>query len=367
MTNINWKLAALVAGTLLSPIFAYGADELQSQEGDLEVHDFTFHDGQHLPVLKLHHTTLGTPRRDAQGKVINAVMLLHGTGQTGKAFLAPTLANNLFKPGQPLDAQQFYIVLPDGLGAGGSTKPSDGLRARFPHYGYDDQVEAQRTTLKGMGVDHVVAVLGISQGGMQTWLWGEQHPEFMDALVPIASMPMQISGRNLIWRQIIIRAIRNDPGWDGGDYDPVHPPTLWTQTAAPLVTMMALNPERLQAAGPDRAKTLAFYDQLVAQYRGRDANDYLYELESSFDYDPGLDVSKIKAPLFAIGFIDDEINPAQFNITQQTVAHLPAGRFRMLPGGDAGYGHAGILHGEMWAKELGDFLAEVPAWKEISN
>ncbi len=175
MTNINWKLAALVAGTLLSPIFAYGADELQSQEGDLEVHDFTFQDGQHLPVLKLHHTTLGTPRRDAQGKVTNAVMLLHGTGQTGKAFLAPTLANNLFKPGQPLDAQRFDIVLPDGLGAGGSTKPSDGLRARFPHYGYNDQVEAQRMTVKGMGVDHVVAVLGISQGGMQTWLWGEQH------------------------------------------------------------------------------------------------------------------------------------------------------------------------------------------------
>jgi homoserine O-acetyltransferase len=367
MKIVILKLAALMAVALLTPSLAHGADEPQPQEADVEVHDFTLQEGQRLPILKLHYTTLGTPKRDASGKVINAVVLLHGTTQTSKVFLAPTLANNLFKPDQPLDANRFYIVLPDGIGAGGSTKPSDGLRARFPHYGYIDQVEAQYAMLMGMGIDHVKLVAGISQGGMQTWLWGERHPEFMNALVPIASLPVQISGRNLIWRQIIIRAIRNDPDWHGGDYDPAHAPTLWMQTAAPLFTMMGLNPEKLQAAGPDRAKTLAFYDQLVAQYRGRDANDYLYDFESSSDYDPAHDVGKIKARLLAISFSDDEVNPPQFSDLQQTIARLPSARLATLPGGDAGYGHLGIFHAEMWAKEVGDYLDQVPGWKETSK
>jgi homoserine O-acetyltransferase len=189
----------------------------------------------------------------------------------------------------------------------------------------------------------------------------------MNALVPIASLPIQISGRNLIWRQIIIRSIRNDPDWHGGDYDPAHAPTLWMQTAAPLLTMMVLNPEKLQAAGPDRAKTLAFYDQLVAQYRGRDANDYLYDFESSSDYDPAPDVDKIKARLLAISFLDDEVNPPQFTVLQQTIARLPSARLATLPGGDAGYGHLGIFHAELWAKEVGDYLGQIPGWKETSN
>lgn len=363
MTIGNVKLAVFLAVFLLLPTLVRGADEVRPREGNIEVHDFRFQDGQRLAILRLHYSELGTPKRNASGNIINAVVLLHSTAQSGKSFLAPALANNLFERNQPLDAHQLYIILPDGIGVGGSTKPSDGLRAKFPHYGYIDQVEAQHAMLIAMGIDHVKLVAGISQGGMQTWIWGERYPNYMDVLVPIASMPMQISGRNLIWRQIIIRAIRNDPDWRGGEYDPAHAPTVWMQTAAPLLMMMALNAEKLQAAGPDRAKTLAYFDRLVAQYRGRDANDYLYEIESSSDYYPAPGTGNIKVPLLAIGFLDDEVNPSQFTILKETISRLRNARLVMLPGGDTSYGHASIAHSEIWARSLGDFLAQVPGWR----
>jgi homoserine O-acetyltransferase len=360
-------VAALVVSLFLLIGAAPADNKLEVQEGDVELHDFVFQSGERLPVLNLHYAAIGSPRRDAAGKVNNAVLLLHGTAGVGKSLLAPTLAENLFRPGQPLDAERYYIVLPDGIGAGGSTKPSDGLHARFPHYGYIDQVEAQHAMLERIGIDRVKLVSGISQGGMQTWLWAERFPDAMDALVPIGCMPMQISGLNLMWRQVIIRAIRNDPGWHEGEYDPAHPPTVWMQTAAPLIMVMASNPEKLQAAGPDRARTLAFYDQLVTQYNGRDPNDYLYDFESSRDYDPATDVDRIKAPMLAINFADDQFNPTQFAVTQQTVARLPSGRLVVMPGGDAGYGHIAIFHAEIWTKELGTFLDEIPGWKEAGK
>jgi homoserine O-acetyltransferase/O-succinyltransferase len=346
----------LAFGWCALPSAAGGASGPQPQEGDVEVHDFTFQDGERLPLLKLHYTALGTPQRDASGRISNAVVLLHGTTGTGKSFLMPPLADHLFQPGQPLDARRYYVVLPDGIGAGGSTKPSDGMHIRFPRYGYIDQVEAQHAMLKGMGIDHLKLVSGISQGGMQTWLWGERFPDVMDALVPVACMPVQISGRNLLWREIVLRAIHDDPDWHGGDYDPAHPPARWTQIAAPLFMVMVSNPERLQDAGPDRAKTLAYYDQLVAQWRGRDANDTLYDIRSSADYDPAPDTGRIKAPVLAINFADDEVNPAQLGVTSETVARLPSGQLAVLPGG---YGHLGIFHAELWADQLGTFLDHV--------
>lgn len=336
---------------------------LQPQDGDVVLRNFALQAGGQIPALTLHYTTLGTARRDAAGKVTNAVLLLHGTTGTGKGYLVPTLADHLFRPNQPLDAARWFIVLPDGIGAGGSSKPSDGMHARFPHYGYLDQVEAQHAMLLAMGIEHLKLVSGISQGGMQAWLWGERFPDAMDALVPVASMPMQISGRNLIWRQIIIRAIRNDPAWNGGDYEPSHPPALWAQTAAPLFALMVGNPERLQALGPDRAATLAAYDALVAQYRARDANDTLYDFESSADYDPAGAVDRIRAPLLAINFADDEVNPAQFTATRQTVLRLKAGRFVLLPGGAGAFGHAGIFHADLWAPVMAKFLRDLPGWQ----
>jgi len=348
---------ALMFGWGALPGSARAADGLRPQEGDVEVHDFAFQDGERLPLLRLHYTALGTPQRDASGKISNTVLLLHGTTGTGKNFLMPTLADHLFQPGQPLDVQRYYVVLPDGIGGGGSTKPSDGLQTHFPHYGYVDQVEAQHAMLKGMGIDHLKLVSGISQGGMQTWLWGERFPDAIDALVPVACMPMQISGRNLLWREIVVRAIRDDPDWHGGDYDPAHSPMQWTQIAAPLFLVMISNPERLQEAGSDRAKTLVYYDQLVAQWRGRDANDTLYAVESSADYDPAPGIGRIKAPMLAINFADDQVIPAQFGVTRETVAHLPSGQLTVLPGG---YGHLGIFHAELWAEQLGSFLEHLP-------
>jgi homoserine O-acetyltransferase len=356
-------LPSLAAPPAAAPAAALAPapDVVQRSEGDAEVHDFAFRDGERLPVLKLHYTALGTPRRDASGRITNAVLLLHATTGTGKTFLVPTLADSLFRPGQPLDARHYYVVLPDGIGFGGSTKPSDGLRGRFPHYGYRDQVEAQHAMLQAMGIEHLKLVAGISQGGMQAWLWAEQFPDAMDAVVPVASMPMQISGRNLMWRQIIIGAVRDDPEWHGGDYDPAHPPTAWMRTAALMFALMVGTPERLQAVGPDRAGTLAYDDELIAQYRGRDAGDALYDYESSADYDPVPGLDRIKAPLLAINFADDQVNPAQLPVTRETIARLPSARLVLLPGG---WGHAGIFHAELWADQLGAFLGALPGWAE---
>ena len=349
---------ALVFGSWPLPEPARGADELQPHESDVEVRNFTFQDGERLALLKLHYTALGTPQHDASGKINNAVLLLHGTTSTGKSFLMPTISGYLFQPGQPLDAQRYYVVLPDGIGAGGSTKPSDGMRASFPHYGYIDQVEAQHAMLKGMGIDHLKLVSGISQGGMQTWVWGERFPDAMDALASVASMPVQISGRNLMWREIVIRAIVDDPDWHGGDYDAAKPPTRWAQIAAPLFAVMLSDPQRLQEAGPDRAQTLAYYDQLVTQWSDHDADDTLYDFRSSADYDPVPEIGRIKAPMLAINFADDQLNPAQFSVTRETIARLPSSRLIVLPGG---YGHLGIFHAELWAEQLGSFLNHRPA------
>jgi len=229
---------------------------LQQREGDVTLRNFGFQDGEHLALLKLHYTALGTPQRNAAGKIINAVLLLRTTTGTGKSFLMPTLVNVLFQPGQPLDARRFYIVLPDGIGFGGSTKPSDGLFGHFPHYGYVDQVVAQHTLVELLGIDHLKLVLGISQGGMQAWLWAERFPDAMDGVVPIACYPMQISGRNLMWRQVVINAVRDDPKWHGGNYSPADPPTAWKDVAGLMFPMMVGTAERLQAAGPDRERSL---------------------------------------------------------------------------------------------------------------
>jgi homoserine O-acetyltransferase len=366
MKNIGRRRLAFASATMLLgfPMLSAevrAADDLQLQEGDVEVHDFAFQNGERLPRLTLHYTTLGTPQRDATGTVSNAVLLLHGTTGAGRDFLSPTIANHLFHPGQPLNAQRYYIVLPDAIGAGRSSKPSGGLQTRFPHYGYVDKVEAQHAMLQAIGIDHLKLVSGISQGGMLTWLWAERFPDAMDTLVPIACMPMQISGRNLLWREMIIRAIRNDPDWHGGTYDPAHPPTLWTQIAAPLFPLMASTPEKLQEMGPDRAKTLASYNALVEKWGGSDANDTLYDVASSADYDPAPAIDRIKAPMLAINFADDQINPIQLiAASQQTVARLPSGRLVITPGG---YGHAAVSHAETWVNQLGTFLDQLPGWK----
>jgi homoserine O-acetyltransferase/O-succinyltransferase len=352
--------SALLAMVLLFGVTAARAADWPGQtEGDATFENATMISDDKFPIVKLHYTTLGTPHRDAQGHVTNAVLLLHGTSGTGKDFLAPDLADHLFKPGQLLDLSRFYVVLPDGIGAGGSSKPADGLHGKFPHYGYTDQVDAQLVTLKHLGVEHLKLVAGLSMGGMQTWLWAVRYPDWMDAAVPIGAMPMQISGRNLMWRQIIINAIEDDPGWNGGTY--TTPPTAWTKIAGPLSAYMSSNAERIQQAGPDRARTIGFYDAVTSSYQARDAATVLYVVRSSADYDPQPLLRQIHAPLLAVNFEDDLLNPVELApLVRQAIAVAPSAHLAELQGG---FGHQSITHAELWLPAVTPFLDGVAGWK----
>src|SRR5436309_4658210 len=293
--------------------FVFAADYATPTEGDYVISDFKFASGETLPELRLHYRTLGKPDKDASGKVINAVLITHGTTGSGAQFIRPEFAGELFGKDQPLDATKFFIVLPDGIGHGKSSKPSDGLHAKFPHYGYVDMVEAQfRLLTGGLAINHARLVMGTSMGGMHTWLWGETHPDFMDALMPLASLPAQISGRNRVWRRMIIDAIRNDPAWEGGEYK-TQPPSL--RTAAEILWFMSSNPALRQNEAPTLAKADEALDKFVSGYvKTADGNDVLYALEASHDYDPGPNLEKISAPLLAINSADDLINPPELGI-----------------------------------------------------
>lgn len=352
------RLVALVLVLIAAAAGARAQPPWRMSEGNFNLHDVRLNDGETLDLLRVHYTTLGEARRDAASRIVNAVVLLHGTTGNGKNFLAPGIAGNLFGPGQPLDAARYYVVLPDGIGAGGSTKPSDGLHARFPHYGYIDQVELQyRLLAEGLGIAHLRLVLGTSMGCMHTWLWGERHPDAMDMLAALGCMPMAISGRNMLWRETVIRAIRDDPDWHGGDYDPAHPPTRWLATAMPLIAIMAMNAERLQAAAPTRADAVALFDRLAIGGPERDANDVLYAFESSYDYDPAPDVEKIAASLLAINFADDVINPPELGVMEPAIRRVRDGRYVLIPSGKT-YGHQTLAHADVWAPYLAEFLAQ---------
>jgi homoserine O-acetyltransferase/O-succinyltransferase len=326
-------------------------------EGDFVASDFRFVSGETLPQLKVHYRTFGRPERDAQGIVRNAVLILHGTTGSGAQFLRPEFAGELFGPGQPLDAARFFIVLPDGIGHGGSSKPSDGLHARFPRYGYLDMVEAQyRLLTEGLGINHLRLVMGTSMGGMHTWLWGELHPGFMDALMPLACLPTQISGRNRVWRRIIIDAIRNDPAWDGGEYA-AQPPSL--RTAAEMLFYVSSNPVIRQREMPTLAKSDEVLDAFVAgEMKTLDANDALYAVAASRDYDPGPALEKITAPLVAVNSADDLINPPELGILEHEIQRVPRGRAVVLPFSERTRGHGSHTVAALWKRYLVELLRE---------
>ncbi|WP_243317234.1 alpha/beta fold hydrolase [Geothrix paludis] len=324
-------------------------------EGDARLHDFRFQSGETLSELRIHYRTYGTPRKDASGVVRNAVLILHGTTGSGAQFMGPAFAGQLFGPGQPLDAARYFIVLPDGIGHGKSSKPSDGLHARFPRYGYLDMVEAQRRLLaEALGVTHLRLVMGTSMGGMHTWLWGQLHPDSMDALMPLASLPTQIAGRNRAWRRMAIDAIRQDPQWLGGDYQ-IQPGSL--RLAAQMLWFMSSNPVLRQAETPTLAQTDAALDAFVARYtKTADANDVLYALEASKDYDPGLGLEKIKAPLLAVNSADDLINPPELGILEREIRRVPKGRAVVLPLSPETRGHGSHTVAALWKDLLVDLL-----------
>ena len=343
------------------------ADYPAPAEADYTIRNFKFTSGESLPELRIHYRTLGKPEKDAQGKTRNAVLIMHGTTGSGAQFIPrPEFAGELFGKDQPLDATKFFIVLPDGIGHGKSSKPSDGLDAKFPHYGYIEMVEAQyRLLTDGLGVNHARLVMGTSMGGMHAWLWGETHPEFMDALMPLASLPTQISGRNRAWRRMIIDAIRSDPAWNGGEYK-AQPPSL--RTAAEILWFMSSNPVLRLKEAPTLAKADEVLDKFVADYmKTSDANDVLYALEASHDYDPGPNLDKIRAPLLAINSADDLINPPELGILEREIKRVPHGRAIVIPLSDKTRGHGSHTIAALWKDQLAKLLKETEKQLEISR
>jgi homoserine O-acetyltransferase len=354
--NPSLRLFALLLSLFLAS-FASAADYPAPTESDFTIRDFKFASGETLPELRLHYRTLGEPQKDAQGKTTNAILIMHGTTGSGAQFIRPEFAGELFGKDQPFDATKFFIVLPDGIGHGKSSKPSDGMHAKFPRYGYIDMVEADyRLLTEGLGVDHARLVMGTSMGGMHTWLWGELHPDFMDALMPLASLPTQISGRNRAWRRMVIDAIRNDPAWNGGEYK-TQPPSL--RTAAGMLWLMSSNPVLRQKDAPTLGKTDEVLDKFVEQIvKTDDANDVLYALEASHDYDPGPNLEKIQAPLLAINSADDQINPPELGILEQEIKRVPHGRAIVIPFSEKTRGHGSHTLAALWKDQLLDLLKE---------
>jgi homoserine O-acetyltransferase len=334
-----------------------GANYPSPSEKDYTIHDFKFANGETLPELRIHYRTLGKAEKDASGKTTNAVLVMHGTTGSGAQFVRPEFAGDLFAAGQALDATKFFIVLPDGVGHGKSSKPSDGLHARFPAYGYRDMIEAQfRLLTDGLGVNRLRLVMGTSMGGMHTWLWGEIHPDFMDALMPLASLPTQISGRNRAWRRVIIDSIRNDPAWNGGEYK-TQPPSL--RTAAEMLWLMSSNPVLRQHEAPTLEKTDEVLDKFVGEIvKADDANDVLYALEASRDYDPSPGLESIRAPLLAINTADDLINPPELGILEGEIRRVPHGRALVIPSSEKTRGHGSHTIAALWKDELARLLAE---------
>ena len=320
-------------------------------EADYVIRDFRFASGEVLPELRLHYRTAGTPQRDASGRVRNAVIVMHGTGGTGAQFVGPGFAGELFGAGQPLDAAKYFIVMPDAIGHGRSSKPSDGQRAKFPRYGYQDMVRAHYLLMtEALGASRLRLVMGTSMGGMHTWVWGETYPEAMDALMPLASLPDQISGRNRAWRRVAIDAIRTDPSWQDGNYT-TQPRGL--RTVAQMLWLAGSNPIIRQKAAPTLTDADRVLDEYVDAYmKTGDANDILYAIEASRDYDPKPGLEKIVAPLVAINSADDIINPPELGILEQGITRVKRGKAIVLPLSDKTVGHGTHTAAAVWKEHL---------------
>ena len=325
-------------------------------EGDFVAKNFQFRSGESLPELRLHYTTLGKPARDAQGRVTNAVLILHGTGGTGHQFLAPIFAGELFGQGQLLDAAHYYIILPDGIGHGKSSKPSDGLHARFPQYDYDDMVAAHHRLLtEGLSVNHLRLVMGTSMGCMHSFVWGETYPDFMDALMPLACLPVQIAGRNRVFRKMVMDAIRNDPEWKGGEYSAE--PQQALRTALDLLLIAGSAPLYMQKNLPTRdAADKDLDDYFKARFAALDANDLLYAVNASRNYDPSPQLEKIIAPVMYINSADDFINPPELGIAEREIKKVKNGRFVLLPISDETRGHGTHTRAAVWKQYLAELL-----------
>lgn len=327
-------------------------------DGSFIIKNFRFGSGESLEELKLHYLTLGKPHHNAAGHTDNAILLLHGTGGNAHSLLNPVFSDVLFGPGQPLDIQKFFIILPDDIGHGESSKPSDGLRMHFPQYDYDDMVASQHTMLvEGLHVDHLRLILGTSMGCMQSFVWGETYPGFMDALAPFACLPVELAGRNRMWRYMAMQMIRQDPAWKDGEY--TTEPMEGLRGANDLIMIAGSAPLFLQKSYPTRASAEAYVDQTLKGLNARtDANDFLYYVNASRNYNPEPGLSKITTPVLWINSADDFINPPELGIAEKLVKRMPHARFILIPISDATRGHGTHTRAEVWKEYLIQFLHE---------
>jgi len=356
-------LAALVAQAPAATPSGWGAPAPAStkvwptREGDVVLKDFRFRSGESLPELHIHYTTLGTPHRNAVGAIDNAVMVLHGTGGSGKQFLRPQFADELYGPGQPLDIRRYWIILPDNIGHGKSSKPSDGFKMNFPKYDYDDMVEAQHRVLtEALGVTHLRLVLGTSMGCMHAFMWGETWPNFASALMPMACEPIEIAGLNRMWRQLAINGIEADPAWKAGNYRTQ--PIDGLRTAQSLLFVAGSAPLNYQTAYPTNSSASVFAEERVrTAMLDLDANDLIYQLDSSRTYNPWPDLEKIKAPLTWVNSADDFINPRNLPFPAQALKRMPTARFRLIPESADTHGHGTHTWAKFWKADLSALLA----------
>jgi homoserine O-acetyltransferase/O-succinyltransferase len=334
------------------------ATKWPTEDGTYTIKDFHFKDGETIPELRLHYLTLGKPHRDAAGHTDNVILLLHGTGGNAHSLMSPVFSNVLFGPGQPLDINKYFIILPDDIGHGESSKPSDGLRMKFPQYDYDDMVASQHTMLTdGLHVDHLRLILGTSMGCMQSFVWGETYSTFSDALAPFACLPVELAGRNRMWRYMSMESIKHDPAWDNGNY--TTEPEEGLRGAMDLLVIVGGAPLQLQKNYPTRAQVEAYVDKTIAaDIKRTDANDYLYYVNASRNYDPSPRLSTITAPVLWINSADDFINPPELGIAEKLVKQMPNAKFILIPISDATRGHGTHTNAAIWKQYLIDFLAQ---------
>jgi homoserine O-acetyltransferase len=356
---LSLTLAAPAQQTMSSqPATPPPATKWPTQDGTYTIQNFHFKDGETIPQLRLHYITLGTPHRDAQGHVDNAILLLHGTGGDAHSLMNPVFSNVLFGPGQPFDITKFFLILPDDIGHGQSSKPSDGLRMHFPQYDYDDMVASQHTMLEdGLHVDHLRLILGTSMGCMQSFIWGETYPQFSDALAPFACLPVELAGRNRMWRYMAMESIKHDPVWNNGNY--TTEPLEGLRGANDLILIAGSAPLQMQKHEPTRALSEAFVDRFMTASLARtDANDFLYYVNASRNYNPEPKLATITAPVLWINSADDFINPPELGIAEKLVTRMPHAKFILIPISDATRGHGTHTQAIVWKQYLIDFMAQ---------
>ncbi len=349
---MRWFCAALAAASTLISVTAMAADYPAPKQGDWTLKDFKFHTGETMPELRLHYTTVGEPTGQP-------VLVLHGTGGSAASMLTPAFAGVLFGPGQPLDASKYYIIIPDSVGHGKSSKPSDGLKTAFPKYDYADMVDAQyRLVKEGLGIKHLRLVIGNSMGGMHTWLWAVRYPDFMDAAVPMASQPTEMAARNWMLRRIMLETIRNDPDYNGGNY-----------TTQPRMMKYAITAYGIASAGgtlgyqtlaPTAAKADKMVDERLATPIPSDANDYIYQWDSSHDFNPSADLEKITATVLAINAADDERNPPETGVTDAAIKRIKNGRLYLIPASTETRGHLTTGNAKFYVEQLKELLQSAP-------